>query len=385
MSAAAAAGSLAAGQSGQAPWRRALAALLRKRVAVVCMFVIAVLYGAGAYTLLDAFGVDTGLQDPNQTNLAERRPFREADATLAGFAARQEADVDELIRLNPQLAEIAGGELGPGSVLPAGEQITLALGEVREGPSSRHWFGTDRLGRDLFSRVMFSLRTTLIISVMIILLGNIFLGLGLGLLAGYRGGMIDAVIMRAAETVMALPGLLILIVLVAGLRGQVESWFVSLEESLGLPFLIEQGIDDYFIIIFAMSFVEWGGAARFYRGIALSLRESDYILAAEVVGAGTARVVARHLFPGVIPWFVVGLSASLGAIAGAEVVLSWLGIGITPPTASFGTVVWSAGSWESLVRHPHMLLIPAAFVAALLLAFNLLGDALNDVINPRGR
>ena len=385
MSAAAIDAAAAGGQAGQAPWRRALRALLRKRVAVACMFVIALLYGAGAYTLLDAFGVDTGLQDPNQTNLAERRPFREADGTLAGFAQRQDADVDVLIALNPQLAELAGGALGPGSVLPAGEQITLAEGEARQGPSSRHWFGTDRLGRDLFARVMFSLRTTLIISVMIILLGNIFLGLGLGLLAGYRGGMIDAVIMRAAETVMALPGLLILIVLVAGLRGQVESWFASLEEALDFPFLIEQGIDDYFIIIFAMSFVEWGGAARFYRGIALSLRESDYILAAEVVGARTARVLVRHLFPGVVPWFIVGLSASLGAIAGTEVVLSWLGIGITPPTSSFGTVVWSAGSWESLVRHPHMLLIPAAFVAALLLAFNLLGDALNDVINPRGR
>ena len=131
----AAAGTAGAAAAGQAPWRRALAALLRKRVAVACMFVIAVLYGAGAYTLLDAFGVDTGLQDPNQTNLAERRPFRETDATLAGFAARQDADVDELIRLNPQLAELAGGELGPGSVLPAGEQITLARGEVREGPS----------------------------------------------------------------------------------------------------------------------------------------------------------------------------------------------------------------------------------------------------------
>lgn len=93
----------------------------------------------------------------------------------------------------------------------------------------------------------------------------------------------------------------------------------------------------------------------------------------------------RHLFPGVVPWFVVGLSASLGEMAGAEVVLTWLGIGITPPTPSFGTMVGAAGGRTSLLLHPQMLVVPMVFILLLMLSFNLLGDAVNDVLNPRGR
>lgn len=370
--------------ASEAPWRRGLRALFRKRVAAICIVVITVLYGAGAYTLLDWFGVDYGLQDPNATNLTERRPFRESDGTLAGFAERQNVSIAVLAELNPELAASAGG-FAPDTVLEAGESLTLARGEVSEGPSSRHWFGTDRLGRDLFSRALHSLRSTLIISVIVVVFGNILLGLGLGLLAGYRGGRTDAIIMRIAETVMALPDLLILIVLVAALRDQWTTWFEAIEDGLGFPYLVEQGIDDYTLITFGMSLVGWGGSARFYRGIALSQRENDYILASEVLGASTWRILIRHLFPGVLPWFVVGTSASLGALAGTEVVLTWLGIGITPPTSSFGTMVSAAGGFRTLFMHPQLLLVPMIFVAALMLAFNLLGDALNDVINPRGR
>ena len=372
----------------EAPWRRALRAIRRKRIAVVCITLITILYGAGLYTMLDAFGVDTGLQDPNATNLTERRPIRAggdgAAETLGAFAERQGVSAAALAALNPDLAAEQGG-LTPETALRPGTQLVLRGGEELQGPSLRHLLGTDRLGRDLFSRALFALRTTLILSVLTVLVGNIFLGWGLGLLAGYRGGMVDTLIMRAADFVLALPGLVILIVIVSAFGEPWGNVIRSLQDQLGTDFLIRQGIHTYSLMIFAMSFVGWGGTARFIRAQTLATRESDFVLAAEASGAGTPRILVWHLFPAVLPWIVVGLSASLGEMAGAEVVLTWLGIGIQPPTSSFGLMVADAGGWKSLLMHPQMLLVPLGFVLALMLSFNLLGDAVNDVLNPRGR
>ena len=191
--------------------------------------------------------------------------------------------------------------------------------------------------------------------------------------------------MRLADLVLAMPGLVYLIVIVAVLRDRITDWFRSLEDAIGADWLIAQGVDDYVLIVFAMSLLGWAGAARFYRGQVLSLREREFILAAETIGAGTPRVLVRHLFPGILPWFVVGFSASTGEMAGNEVVLTWLGIGITAPTPSFGTMVAAAGGFTSLTQYPWMLLVPLLFVLPILLAFNLLGDAINDALNPRLR
>ncbi len=374
-------------QRSETPFRRALRALLRKRIAVISILTIFVLYGAGMYTLLDAFGVDTGLQDPNQTNLSQRRSIREVDGspeTLGAFTARLDLDLSRISELNPLIVE-EYGPLTPETVLPARTELRLSLDETLQPPSSRHWFGTDRAGRDLFARALYSLRTTVIISVISVVLGNLFLGLGLGLLAGYRGGRVDAAIMRLADLVLAMPGLVYLIVIVAVFRDRITEWFRSIENATGADWLIAQGVDDYVLIVSAMSLLGWAGAARFYRGQTLSLRESEFILAAETTGARTPRILVRHIFPAMLPWFVVGFSASMGEVAGSEVVLTWLGIGITAPTSSFGTMVAAAGGWTSLLLYPWMLLVPMLFVLPILLAFNLLGDAVNDVLNPRLR
>lgn len=366
---------------------RALRAILRKKIAVVCIAVIIVLYGAGAYTMLDAFGVDIGLQDPTQSNLSQRRSIRAVDGapeTLGAFTQRLDVKIATIAQLNPEIVD-EYGPLTTETILPARTELVLSEDETLQGPSSRHWFGTDRNGRDAFARAMFSLRTTLIISVISVVFGNLFLGLGLGLLAGYRGGLVDQIIMRIGDVMLAMPGLLFLIVIVAVFRDQWEEWFRTIEDATGMGWLIAQGVDDYVLIVFATSLVGWAGSARFYRAQVLALRESDYILAAETIGARTPRVLIRHLFPGILPWFIVGFSASLGEIAGAEVVLTWLGIGITPPTPSFGIMVENAGGRTTFLLYPWLLLAPFFFLLALMLAFNLLGDAINDVLNPRGR
>ena len=372
----------------EAPWLRAVRALAKKRIAVVCIVLITILYGAGLYTTLDAFGVDTGLQDPNASNLRITRPIRAAEdgraETLGAFSERHGVDLAALPALNPDLIA-EHGALTTETVLRPGTQIVLRNGEELQGPSLRHLFGTDRVGRDLFSRALFSLRTTMIVSVLSVVVGNIFLGWGLGLLAGYRGGLMDSMIMRAADFVLALPGLLILLVLVSAFREPWGEVVRDIQGWLGTDFFIAQGIHTYTLMIFAMSFVGWGGTARFIRAQTLATRESDFVLAAECIGARTPRILSRHLFPAVLPWIVVGMSASLGEIAGSEVVLTWLGIGVTPPTASFGAMVDDAGHWKSLILHPQMLLVPMGFILVLMLSFNLLGDAINDVLNPRGR
>lgn len=372
----------------ESPFLRAVRAILHKRIAVICIIAIIVLYGAGAYTLLDAFGVDIGLQDPNATNLSERRSTRAAEdgggETLGTFVDRVDADISRLNELNPDVVDDFG-PLTRETVLPPRTDLTLSPDEAKQGPSSKHWFGTDRAGRDLFSRALFSLRTTMIISILAVVFGNLFLGLGIGLLAGYKGGRTDSIIMRISEVIMALPNLVFLIVLVAVFRDRWEGWFKEIESFLGAHWLVEQGVDDYILIIFALSFIGWAGAARFYRAQVLALRESDYILAAEAIGARTPRVLIRHLFPGVLPWFVLGLSASLGEIVGLEVGLTFIGVGITPPTPSFGVMVASAGHYKTLIAEPQLLLVPMLFILPLMLAFNLLGDAINDVLNPRGR
>jgi ABC-type dipeptide/oligopeptide/nickel transport system permease subunit len=371
----------------ETPWRRGLRRLLSKRIAVIAIILITIIYAAGTYTFLDAVGLPTGLQDPQATNLTVRRPIRATDGeaeTLGEFGRRTDTLLSTLQDLNPTLtAEF--GPLTENTVLPERTQLVLAEDEALEGPSIDHIFGTDRLGRDMFSRTLFSARTTLIITILSFVFGNIFLGLGLGLLAGYVGGLVDSIIMRVGDVLLAMPGLVILIVVNAVFKERWTSIWADVGDFFGTSFFLDQGIDDFSLIFFVLSIFGWVPTARFVRAQTLALRETDFILAAESVGAGTARIIVRHLLPGVLPWIVLGMSAALGAVAGIEVALTFLGIGVQPPTASFGAMIADAGGVRTLDQHPHLLLVPAVTIAVLIFSFNLLGDAVNDVVNPRGR
>jgi oligopeptide transport system permease protein len=375
----------------ESPLRRAWRSLRRKRVAMVALVLIVVIYGAGAYTILDAFGVPIGLQDPEATNLTERRPVREiggAVEPLGDYLTRHAISLEELRLLNREMVamvEVEVGRLTPATVVPPRTTFVLEEDEVLQGPSGDHWLGTDRIGRDLFSRTLFAARTTLVISILAFLFGNVFLGLGLGLIAGYLGGKVDNVIMRVGDVVLAIPTLLVLILVSASLRDLWLEWFTSIDSFFGTNFLVDQGIDDFSLLFFSVSFFGWVGTARFVRAQVFALREEEYVLAAEALGARTPRILIRHLLPGVLPWIVVGISSTLGAIATLEVALTFLGIGVQPPTASFGAMINDAGGVRTFDLYPHLLLVPGITVAMLIFAFNLLGDAVNDVVNPKGR
>jgi ABC-type dipeptide/oligopeptide/nickel transport system permease subunit len=260
--------------------------------------------------------------------------------------------------------------------------IQLSEEARRQGPSADHWFGTDLLGRDVFTYVLYSARTTVIFTIIVVVSGGIFLGLGLGLLSGYRGGWVDTVIMRVGEVLSGLPTLILMLAIMASFRTRINSWSFWLEDHTFLGddarTLVRFGIIAIATVPFA-----WLGSCRIVRSQVLAIREQQYITAAESLGAGTSRILIRHVLPGVMPLFLVGLSSGMAGIAGAEVALSYLGLGIEAPTASFGTLIGSVNGSRFLEQYPHLFFFGTAPVILFFFAWNLLGDALVDVFDRR--
>lgn len=256
------------------------------------------------------------------------------------------------------------------------------LSSSLQGPSADHWLGTDRSGRDLTSRVLFAMRTTVLFTTVVAVTGGLFLGLGLGLVAGYRGGWIDTAIMRTGEVLGAVPSLFLMLALMAAFRNRIDDVAFWLRENTFLD-NEAKAIVQFFIIAAVTVPFSWLGSARIVRSMALQLREATFVEAAELYGASTWRIVSRHIFPGVMPLWVVGLSASMAGIAGTEVALSFIGFGITPPTASFGNMIAEGAGPSTFSAFPHLLLAPAIPVVLFFFSWNLLGDALVDILEPR--
>ncbi len=256
---------------------------------------------------------------------------------------------------------------------------------VLAGPSLEHPLGTDRLGRDVLSRLIWSAQTTVIVSVAALLLGGTVLGVGLGLTAGYFGGRVDNLIMRLGDALFSLPDILVLLIITATVRSRVVDLFRHLEGWTGIGGIVESGAPDYILVFSALSLFSWVGMARIIRSQVLALREREFVLAARAIGVGSWRIMWRHLLPNVSPILVVAATQILGAAAGMEVVLSFLGIGIQPPHPSFGSMIFDAAGPRNMLAHPNLIFAPVAVVASLLVAFAFLGDALNDILSPRRR
>ena len=259
------------------------------------------------------------------------------------------------------------------------------LSIVKQGPSLTHPLGTDRLGRDMLSRVMYSLRTTVIITVTSLVTGALLIGVTLGLIAGYFGRLADGIIMRVGEVTSAFPDIFLVLIIVATVKPRILQWVRGFEDATGIDWIIRLGIVDYTVISLALAAFSWFGMARLVRGQVLQARENQYVEAARAMGSSTGRILGRHLLPNVISPVIVSVSAGLGAVAGAEVVLSWLGIGIQPPTPSLGVMIFENGNISVLRSDPHLTLVPSSVLVLLLFTFSLLGDGLNDAFNPRAR
>lgn len=256
------------------------------------------------------------------------------------------------------------------------------LDRIEESPSARHWLGTDQLGRDMLTRILYGARTAVLVATLTTVIST-FLGVLLGAMAAYLGGWVDTLISRIVDILMSFPHLLLAIFVNATVKTPVQAALEDLGRRTGLMFLGNSVVIDYIIVFGALSLVGWPGMARLIRGQILSLRSRDYIMAARALGIDTKGILARHLIPNALGPIVVSVTVGFGGAMLSESSLSYLGIGIQPPGASWGRMISeSLGRWRYA---PHLVLAPGLTLAVVIFAFNFLGDGLNDALNPRLR
>ncbi len=249
---------------------------------------------------------------------------------------------------------------------------TVDLYQRLAGPSWRHPLGTDELGRDLLLRLLEGGRVSLLVGIAAALAAAV-LGTAIGLVAGYFGGRLDAALMRLTDGVIALPLLPLLVVLAAA----------DLHK-LGVPVALRQSdaISLYRIIVL-VTLVGWTTVARLVRGTTLSLKRQDFVRAAEALGAGHPRIMLVHILPNLATPIIVATSLAVGEIILLESVLSFLGLGVAPPLASWGNML--TGAEETVALAPMLAVYPGALIFLTVIACNLLGDGLQQALDPRRR
>lgn len=235
-----------------------------------------------------------------------------------------------------------------------------------ELPSSEHWLGTDTLGRDILTRIIYGARTSLIISISAVLFANV-IGVIMGITAAYFGGWVFAIIMRIIDALMAFPSIL-LVILVAGLASTSGGG----TGAGGIP-----------MVIFALGFGGIAGMARMMCGLALSVKQRDYVMAARVIGMSNWRIMRTQIFPNAFPPLMVNITMGIGGMVMGEAGLSFLGIGIVPPTPSWGNMIMDGMSY--LITNPLLSLAPGVAIMLLMFGFNMFGDGLRDAVDPRLR
>jgi peptide/nickel transport system permease protein len=249
------------------------------------------------------------------------------------------------------------------------------LDAVEQPPSWAYPLGTDEVGRDLLSRIIWGTRSAAFVSITVILV-NLALGVPLGTLAGYFHGWVDTLIMRLADVLFAFPGLLFVFFIAATIKPSILAWV----KAVGLIDLARSGYVDYLVVIVALGLVGWPGLARLVRGQILSLKEQEFIVGARAIGASTWRIMFRHLLPNALPPLIVAISMGIGGIIISESTLSLLGIGLQPPNPSWGGMIYS--NYRYWRTRPHLVIVPGLVLAAAVFAFNFLGDGLNEALNP---
>ena len=256
---------------------------------------------------------------------------------------------------------------------------------IRQGPSLSHWMGTDFAGRDVLTRTIWGVQNSLIITFVAMSTGSLVIGVSLGLISGYFGGRIDTLVQRTGEMFSSFPDIFLVIILAATLKPRVVGWVRALEDNTFLTGLVKSGVADYLVISVALVAFSWFGMARLVRGQVLALRETQYVEAAMAMGSSTSRILFVHVLPNAISPIVVTVTMGMGVFIGTEIILGFLGLGVQPPRPSLGVMLREGGSIPALRSAWWLLIAPGTAAALLLLSWNLLGDTLNDVLNPRTR
>ncbi|MEM7134015.1 MAG: ABC transporter permease [Chloroflexota bacterium] len=269
-----------------------------------------------------------------------------------------------------------------GPVLAPYSYTEQDLESVAQMPSADHWLGTDEIGRDLYSRILWGARTATLVATFTTFI-SVLIGVLLGALAGYGGRMTDNIIGRIIDIVMSVPGLLLAALIAVSIKEPIVTWAESVYDSTGFPPFADTTWLDLLVVFGGLAFISWPGYARLIRGQIFSLREEQYIEAAKAVGVSEINIALRHLLPNAIGPVVVTLTFSFSSAMALESSLSYLGIGVQPPQASWGNMIASnIGSWS---YRPWLVAVPALTLAIVTLGINFLGDGLNDALNPKSK
>ncbi len=244
-------------------------------------------------------------------------------------------------------------------------QLHLIANPLKQDPansnlgfSRKHFFGTDYLGRDLLSRLMFGGRISLTVGVLVQFV-ILVIGGAIGLTAGYFGGRADNLLMRFTDIMYAFPDLLFVLIVVAALGPSLLTIFI------------------------AIGVVNWVTLARLIRGQVLSIKEKEFIEGARAAGSGPLKIILRHLFPNSLGPVIVALTFGIPTAIFTEAVLSFLGVGVPPPTPSWGIMIQDG--YQAIFAYPHQVLVPALAIALTMLSFTFIGDGLRDALDPRMR
>ncbi|MBU3131198.1 ABC transporter permease [Clostridium gasigenes] len=245
------------------------------------------------------------------------------------------------------------------------EQETMSFAIKKQPPSFAHWFGTDLIGRDILTRLMYAGRVSLLVGFVAVII-EIAIGGILGAIAGYYGGFVDSIIMRIVDIFLCIPFLPILIVLGATL----SNLDVDPDKRI-------------FFVMFIIGILSWPTIARLVRGQILSLREQEFMQAAEALGLTDSRKIFKHLLPNVIPSIIVSATLGIGGAIMTESALSYLGMGVAPPNASWGNMIQSVNNFADLMERPWLWVPPGICIFLTVMAINLLGDGLRDALDPK--
>jgi oligopeptide transport system permease protein len=240
------------------------------------------------------------------------------------------------------------------------------LARSRRPPSTQAWFGYDLLGRDVFARTIYGTRVSIIVGMLATTL-TLIIGGTFGLLAGFYGGWVDGLVSRVTDVFFGLPFVLGAIVILSSFRETVGGGAVGITA----------------LVVLTMAVLSWPVTMRIMRSAAIAARDQDYVRAARGLGASASRVIWRHMLPNCLAPVLVYATISLGAFIGAEATLSFLGIGLREPVVSWGVMISEARDYLRVA--PFLLLFPAAFLAVTVLAFVMLGDAVREAFDPKGR
>jgi peptide/nickel transport system permease protein/oligopeptide transport system permease protein len=244
-------------------------------------------------------------------------------------------------------------------------------------PSWQHPFGTDLNGRDVLYRVLLGARISLVVGLAGAAV-SLFIGTAYGLIAGYAGGKVDNAMMRLVDIMYSVPRLIFILIFINAFDGHVRDFAALMD----WPWLV--GYSRIVILVITLGLIEWLTMARIVRGQVLALKERSFIHAAQVLGQSHTKIILRHLLPNILPIVIVYLTLTVPAVILDESFLSFLGLGIQPPQASWGSLLAEgAQSINPLKIYWWLLLFPAATMSATLLALNYLGDRLRDTLDPR--